>query len=134
MEITTMLASNDVVEHKNPKEVTTTAMKVFFNITRSWGLKAQEEKVLLGEPANSTFYKWRNGEGPALSRDTLERVSYVMGIYKALRLLFPTEEQANAWPRKPSRDFGNESALNVMLKGSVTNLSDVRRYLDGMRG
>lgn len=129
-----MLANKEFFERKSSKEVTTTAMKVFFNITRSWGLKAQEEKALLGEPANSTFYKWRNGEGPALSRDTLERVSYVMGIYKALRLLFPTEEQANAWPKKPNRDFGNESAMDVMLKGSVTNLSDVRRYLDGMRG
>lgn len=129
-----MHAAQEILHEKDPKEVSNTALKVFFNITRAWGLKAQEERVLLGEPANSTFYKWRNGEGPVVPKDTLERISYVMGIYKALRLLFPTESQACAWPRKPNRDFGEASALSVMLQGGVVNLADVRRYLDGMRG
>lgn len=124
----------NILQNGNSKATSQTALKVFFNITRSWGLKAQEERILLGEPATSTFYKWRNGDGTALSRDTLERISYIMGIYKALRLLFPTEEQANAWPQKPSRDFGDETAISVMLKGSITNLAYIRRYLDGMRG
>ncbi|GGI94032.1 MbcA/ParS/Xre antitoxin family protein [Halopseudomonas pertucinogena] len=129
-----MLANEELFREKDPRLVTNTAMNVFFRITSAWGLKPQEQKVLLGDPPNSTFYKWRNGEGPVLSRDTLERVSYVMGIYKALRVLFPTEEQANAWPRKPNSDFADQSALTVMLGGSITNLADVRRYLDGMRG
>lgn len=129
-----MFANRDILKEKDPKAVTRTAMKVFFNITSAWGLKPQDEKVLLGGPPNSTFYKWRSGEGPALSRDTMERVSYVMGIYKALRLLFPTEEQANAWPHKASRDFAGQSALAVMCGGSITDLAEVRRYLDGMRG
>lgn len=129
-----MHAAQEILHEKDPKEVSNTALKVFFNITRAWGLKAQEERVLLGEPANSTFYKWRNGEGPVVPKDTLERISYVMGIYKALRLLFPTESQACSWPRKSNRDFGEASALSVMLQGGVVNLADVRRYLDGMRG
>lgn len=129
-----MIAASEIIQSKDPKAVTRTAMKVFFNITRAWGLRPQEEKTLLGDPPSSTFYKWRHGEGPALSRDTLERVSYVMGIYKALRVLFPTEDQANAWPKKNSRDFAGQSALTVMLGGSITDLAEVRRYLDGMRG
>ncbi|RVU29322.1 MbcA/ParS/Xre antitoxin family protein [Neptunomonas marina] len=129
-----MLAAQDFLKQKDPSRVSSTALKVFFNIAEAWGLSSQDEMTLLGRPARSTFYKWRNGEGPVIPKDTLERISYVMGIYKALRLLFPTEEQANAWPKKPNRDFGGESALNVMLKGSVINLADVRRYLDAMRG
>lgn len=129
-----MLAARDFLSSKDPKAVSNTALRVFFNISKAWGMKPQEEKVLLGEPPSSTFYKWRNGEGPALSRDTLERVSYVMGIYKALRILFPTEDQANAWPKKTNRDFGGKPALDVMLGGSITDLAEVRRYLDGMRG
>ncbi|SOB75137.1 Protein of unknown function [Marinobacter sp. LV10R510-11A] len=128
-----MLAAREFLEDKDPKIVSHTALEIFFNITKSWGLKAQEERILLGDPASSTFYKWRNGEGPAISKDTLERISYVMGVYKSLRLLFPTESQANAWPKKENRDFNGESAMNVMLKGSVANLIHVRRYLDGMR-
>ncbi len=126
----------------NPEKATQTderrrsdvALKTFFRITDGWGVSSAQQKVLLGDPPRTTFYKWRNGEGPVLSRDTLERISYVLGIYKALRILFPTEEQANAWPKKANREFDGDSALDVMLKGSVINLADVRRYLDYMRG
>jgi len=129
-----MQAAREILAQKDPKVVSNTALKVFFNIAKEWGLSSQDEMTLLGSPARSTFYKWRSGVGPAVPKDTLERISYVMGIYKALRLLFPTQEQANAWPKKPNRDFDGTSALNVMLKGSVINLADVRRYLDAMRG
>jgi len=128
-----MLAAREFLDNKDPKIISNTALEIFFNITKSWGLKAQEERILLGDPASSTFYKWRNGEGPAISKDTLERISYVMGVYKSLRLLFPTEAQANAWPKKENRDFDGESAMNVMLMGSVANLMHVRRYLDDMQ-
>ncbi len=129
-----MSAARNILNKKDTKQVSQTALKVFFNITQEWGLSAQEEMSLLGEPARSTFYKWRQTQGPALPRDTLERISYVMGVYKALRVLFPTQAQANQWPKKINRDFGGESALSVMLKGSLINLADVRRYLDAMRG
>ncbi|MCP8689329.1 MbcA/ParS/Xre antitoxin family protein [Marinobacterium sedimentorum] len=122
------------LRQQDPKRVSQVSLKVFFNIASAWHLSREQEQVLLGEPARSTFYKWRKGEGPVLPRDTLERISYVMGIYKALRILFPTEDQANAWPAKANAYFGGESALTVMLQGSLINLADVRRYLDHARG
>lgn len=128
------MSAAEVLEKTDPKEVSRIALKGFFNITALWGLKASDQRILLGDPASSTFYKWRNGEGPAVPRDTLERISYIMGIYKALRILYPTEERAAAWPNRPNRRFGGDTPLDVMLKGSVTNLADVRRYLDAMRG
>ncbi|MCJ8273648.1 MAG: MbcA/ParS/Xre antitoxin family protein [Psychrosphaera sp.] len=128
-----MLSAVETLEQSDPKVVSQTALSVFFNIVKGWQLSAQNEMVLLGEPARGTFYKWRKGEGPVISKDTLERISYVMGIYKALRVLFPNEAQANSWPSKPNRDFANNSAMQFMLLGSVTHLSDVRRYLDAMR-
>jgi hypothetical protein len=129
-----MSSMTPALEHKNPADVSAVGLKVFFNITREWGLSSREERNLLGDPGRSTFYKWRDAGGPTIPRDTLERISYVMGVYKALRILFPTLEQANQWPKKENSHFGGETALEVMLKGSVMNLADVRRYLDGMRG
>jgi len=129
-----MSSAISTLEDKNPADVSAIGLKVFFNITKEWGLSSQEERNLLGDPARSTFYKWRQADGPTIPRDTLERISYVMGVYKALRILFPTLEQANQWPKKANSYFGGETALNVMLKGSVMNLADVRRYLDAMRG
>ena len=124
---------NNVLE-SNPEKTAQVALSVFFNITNAWGVKTDEQRVLLGSPATSTLFKWKKGQVSKISQDTLERISYIMGIYKALGILFPTREQADAWVNKPNRDFNDESALLFMLKGSMINLSDTRRYLDDQRG
>ena len=61
-------------------------------------------------------------------------MSYVLGIYKALQLLFPSPRQADAWMCKPNEAFGGGTALDHALGGNVTDLADVRRYLDAVRG
>jgi uncharacterized protein (DUF2384 family) len=118
------------------EELGATALTAFFNITAGWGLSTEEERTLLGSPPRSTFFKWKSEKSARLSADTLERISYVMGIYKALRILLPTEETANDWIKKPNtaRGFNGKSALDRMLAGRVMDLADVRRYLDAERG
>lgn len=113
-----------------------TALKAFFNITGQWGLKAEDERVILGNPPRSTFFKWKKERQARLSQDTLERISYVLGIYKALHILLPNHQQANAWIKKPNNapPFGGRSALERMRGGRVVDLADVRRYLDAWRG
>jgi hypothetical protein len=118
------------------EELGSAALTAFFNITAGWGLAAEEERVLLGSPPRSTFFKWKSDRSARLSPDTLERISYIMGVYKALRILLPTEQAANAWIKKPNaaQGFGGKSALERMLAGRVIDLADVRRYLDAQRG
>jgi hypothetical protein len=113
-----------------------TALTAFFNITAAWGLSAEEERTLLGSPPRSTFFKWKSERAAKLSPDTIERISYVMGIYKALRILLPTQAAAHAWVKKPNTasGFAGKSALERMLAGRVVDLADVRRYLDAERG
>ncbi len=122
------------VLQQNPEKTAQVALSVFFNIMNAWHVRAKDQIVLLGKPAESTFYNWKKGKVSNLSADTLERISYVMGTYKALGILFPTREQADLWPQKPNKAFNNESALEFMLKGSMIHLSDMRRYLDAQRG
>lgn len=119
---------------QNPKQTAQVALSVFFNIMAAWQVKTKDQIVLLGKPAESTFYNWKKGKASNLSADTLERISYVMGIYKALGILFSQREQADAWLQKPNKAFNGESALQFMLKGSMVHLSDMRRYLDAQRG
>jgi antitoxin Xre/MbcA/ParS-like protein len=120
----------------DPEQLGSTALTAFFEITGSWGLTTEEERQLLGNPPRSTFFKWKSERAAKLTPDTLERISYVMGIYKALRILLPTEASANAWVKKPNSAplFGGRSALDRMLGGRVIDLADVRRYLDAERG
>src|SRR5215510_11318868 len=120
----------------SPEHLGSTALTAFFNIAAAWDLSAEEERALLGSPPRSTFFKWKSERAARLSADTIERISYVMGIYKALRILLPTTEAAHAWVRKPNSatGFGGKSALERMLGGRVVDLADVRRYLDAERG
>lgn len=116
--------------NKSPEKTAKIALSVFFNITQAWGVKSYEQRILLGSPTSTTFFKWRKGEATRIDLDTLERISYIIGIYKALGIIFPTREQADVWIKKANIDFDGQTALSFMLKGSMTNLGDIRRYLD----
>ena len=110
------------------------AKRGFFRIAELWGMTADQMRVILGAPGRSTFYNWKKGEGGLLPRDTLERISYVLGIYKGLQVLFPDAHQADAWISKPNQAFGGRSALDRMLAGNVADLQAVRAYVDYVRG
>jgi hypothetical protein len=71
------------------KDLTGPALRTFFRIADAWGLKEQEQMRLLGLESRSTFQSWKRGVVAALPKDALERISYVMGIYKGLQILLP---------------------------------------------
>lgn len=112
------------------------ALRTFFRIAELWGLSADEQMTLLGLSARSTFFKWKKDANAVLPRDTLERISYVLGIYKALQILLRDEKAADAWVKRPNTAplFGGRSALDRMLSGQVADLFVVRQYLDAQRG
>ena len=102
-----------------------------------WAVVASKEQIiLLGKPSKTTFYRWKKGESGDLSQDTLERVSYLLGIYKALRILFTSKDQANSWIHRENSAnlFAGKSALDFMLHGKMANLFETRKYLDAQRG
>lgn len=111
-------------------------LEFFFNLADKWGLNRHEQKVLLGDIPNSTFTKWKRDQNGKLSRDHLDRISYLMGIFKAINILLPTEQAANAWIKKPNDHalFNGGTALSKMMRGSIVDLADIRRYLDYERG
>ncbi len=119
------------------KSMSAAGLRAFFNIARGWGLNAEEQMVLLGAPGRSTYFKWKSApENADLKRDTLERLSYLLGIYKALQILLTNPAAADAWVKKPNTAplFGGKSALDRMLGGNMGDLLAVRQYLDARRG
>lgn len=112
-------------------------LRAFARIAQAWKLSVDEQLVLLGRPPRSTYFAWRQQPDKArLSRDTLERLSNLLGIWKSLQILLPDAAAADAWVRRPNaaEPFGGRSALDRMLAGNVADLNLVRRYLDGVRG
>jgi|SRR5690554_2261319 len=122
------LSPEEFQEKQRKRLESSTALRVFFDICEKWRLDESQISVLLGTPDRKTYDDFRCGSIPVLPNDVLVRISYVIGIYKALRRIFQTESQANLWPGKPNRDFENQSALQLMLEGE---LAKVRRYLEG---
>ena len=112
------------------------ALRTFFRIAEAWKLKPDEARKLLGQPARSTFFQWKQSGAAQLSHDTLERISYVLGIYKALQILLPDGDAADAWVRKANAApfLQGQSALERMLSGNVADLYVIRQYLDAQRG
>ena len=122
---------------RGTRDLSAAGLRAYFNIARDWGLNTDEQMVLLGTPGRSTFFKWKSAPETAdLKRDTLERLSYNLGIYKALQVLLPSATSADAWVKKPNTAplFGGKSALDRMLGGNVADLLAVRQYLDARRG
>lgn len=110
--------------------------RTFLALADSWQLSVNERTRLLGDIADSTYHKWRSGKIGELSRDQLERLSLVLGIYKALRLIFSDQATGARWLRGENTEpmFASRSPLQRMLDGSIDDLYAVRRYLDAWRG
>lgn len=103
------------------------------NLFRLWGVTDEQAATLLDLPRR-TFARWKAGELGRIGRDGKARLSNLMGIHKALRIIFHEAPRGYAWIKAPNEAFGGRSALDVMLGGELTDLMRVRRYLDAERG
>ena len=112
------------------------AIRTFFNVAAAWELDNEEERALLGWLPASTFYKYKAGNVGTLAYDVLMRISLVLGIYKALHILYPERDLADRWVKLPNSNpmFGGKPALTLMTGGGMDGLYQVRRLLDSRRG
>lgn len=117
------------------KRLSAPAMRSFLNIARAWTLSVEEQRGLLGWPAASTYHKYKNGDVGTLSYDMLTRISLVLGIYKALHILYD-DALADRWVKLPNAHplMGGGPALALMVEGGIDGLYRVRRLLDARRG
>jgi hypothetical protein len=111
------------------------AIKAFLNIMQTWGVRDEDARALLGGMSNGRFYEMKKNPQRSLDTDTLTRISYLVGIFKALNILY-SKELADAWVLQPNanRIFGGETALAYMMKGGLPAMQVVRRLLDARRG
>jgi hypothetical protein len=103
------------------------------NLFRAWNLTDEQAAILLDMPLR-TYRRWKAGERGRLDRDKKARLSNLLGIHKALRLIFREPQRGYAWVKAANAAFAGRSALEVMLGGELTDLMRVRRYLDAERG
>jgi hypothetical protein len=104
-----------------------------FLILDAWGVSAEQGRALLGSPPARTFFSWRAGKAVRVPADTLRRIGYLAGIYKALQIVYSDGGLADSWVKRPNAAFAGQTPLQRMLGGDVTDLAAVRAYLDAAR-
>lgn|SRR5690554_4083705 len=109
--------------------------KTAINILDIWGFSDQEKATVLGDIPIATFRRYKKfGMQNRLTTDRRTRLSLILGIHKALKIMFLQEGHRYQWVNNTNRAFGDMSPKSVMLSGSIVNLNDIRRYLDAARG
>ena len=109
------------------------AFRAVVNLFRLWSVTDEQGATLLDLPVRS-YRRWKAGEVGRIDRDAKARLSNLLGIHKAMRIIFQEPQRGYAWIQAPNEAFAGKSALTVMLGGELTDLMRVRRYLDGERG
>ncbi|MEJ0005413.1 MAG: antitoxin Xre/MbcA/ParS toxin-binding domain-containing protein [Steroidobacteraceae bacterium] len=118
------------------ERLSASGLKAFFNIMERWKVRDEDARALLGGVSNGPYYELkRTGAAKVLEADRLLRVSYLIGIFKALQILH-SRALADQWVQLPNtnRLFGGDTPLAYMVRGGVPALQTVRRLLDARRG
>ncbi len=125
----------DLTSRSERERLSTSALKAFFNLTNRWGIRDEEARSLLGGISNGPYYNWKKQPQRLLDPDVLTRISYLIGIFKALNILYG-EKLADDWVRLPNsnRIFAGRTPLDYMIRGGVPAMQIVRRLLDARRG
>ncbi len=117
------------------RQLSPVAMRTFLNIMRHWQVRDEDARLLMGGVSNGTFYSWKAGGAKQLEQDRLLRISYLIGIFKSLNILF-SPQLADRWVRLPNTNdiFNTRTPLEYMLRGGAPAMDTVRRLLDARRG
>lgn len=118
--------------HVSPDEVQA-MQRAFVKLANLWQITDDQAAVLMGDISVRTYRRWKVGDFGRAGVDTAARLSNLMGVHKALRLLFKEPGRGYGWIKRANDIFGGASALDIMLGGQITDIMRVRRYLDAMR-
>jgi hypothetical protein len=126
----------DLQAREERERLSASALKGFFKLASAWQLRDEDARELLGGVPSSTFYEWKKNPDPVVLKvDRITRVSYLIGIYKSLHILY-SDELADEWVRLPNTNslFGGGTPIAYMLAGGLLAMQTVRKLVDARRG
>ena len=126
----------DLASKAERERLSPSALKAFFNVVDRWSVRDEDARQLLGGVSNGPYYAMKKSpQGRVLDADKLLRISYLIGIFKALNILHG-QPLADEWVRLPNtnRIFVGGTPLAYMMKGGAPAMQTVRRLLDARRG
>ena len=114
--------------------LSTPALKAFFNIMTRWKVRDEDARALLGGVSNGPFYEMKRKPERTVDSDRLTRISYLIGIFKALHILH-SRNLADEWVHLPNSNpiFAGQTPLAYMIRGGLSAMQTVRRLVDARR-
>ena len=127
-------AAPDLAKRADRERLSAAALKTFFKIMARWKVRDEDARALLGGVTNGPFYEMKRNPDRVLDTDRLTRISYLVGIFKALRILH-ADRLADEWVQLPNSNpiFAGRTPLAYMFGGGLPALQTVRRLLDARR-
>ncbi len=128
-------APPDLSGRKERERLSAPGLKAFFTIMAAWKVKDEDARALLGGVTNGPYYEWKRNADRVLDTDRLTRISYLIGIFKALHILHG-KALADEWVQLPNSNaiFAGTLPLHYMIRGGLPAMQTVRRLLDSRRG
>jgi hypothetical protein len=125
----------DLASKSERERLSPAAIRTFLNIMARWNIRDEDARALLGGMSNGPFYEMKKNPDRVLDTDRLTRISYLIGIFKALNILY-SDKLADKWVQLPNSNpiFGGQTPLAYMVKGGQPAMQTVRRLLDARRG
>ncbi len=125
----------DLNSRAERERLSSSALKGFFKLAASWQVRDDDARELLGGLSSSSYYDWKKNPDRVLEVDRITRISYLLGIYKALHILYG-DKLADEWVHLPNTNpvFAGRSPLAYMLAGGLIAMQTVRKLLDARRG
>jgi hypothetical protein len=125
----------DLNDKAERERLSASALKGFFQLAGAWQVRDDDARELLGGLSSSAFYEWKKQPERVLEVDRITRISYLLGIYKALHILYG-DKLADEWVQLPNSNpvFNGRAPLAFMLGGGLLAMQSVRRLLDARRG
>ena len=126
-----MTNPEEILAKAGPAKVGRVTRKLFQGVAADWALSEAERAGVLGLPDVQVYRHWLETDDGPVAAEALERVSLLVGIYRALLPQIPSG-QTGRWLRQSLAAFEGRSALQVMLSDGLAGLYRVREYLDAV--
>ena len=125
----------DLSNKQNRARLSPAAIKGLLRIAAHWKLRDEDTRTLLGGMSNGSYYGLKNRATRTLDEDQLTRISLLVGIYKALNILY-SPKLADAWMTLPNTNpmFAGDTPLNYARRGGIPAFLRIRQLLDARRG
>lgn len=134
LEVVRPLPADSVVGEGYSDAEVRAMQRAVLRLFEQWDVSDVDAAIILGGIAPRTVSRWRAGDLGRATRDLADRMSLLLGIHKALRIIFEEPSRGYRWIKAPNEAFGGRSALDILRQGGMADIARLRSYLDSVRG